>query len=127
MDAGPAATGPQFRVATVTDALRLREAPKISDPPEANVRAQLPDGLVVRAYTGTPVNGFIEIEATLGGKRFRGFSAARYLVPITPAAAATVLLQRRLPRPPPWVCPPPICPMATAPSPAELTRPRPGR
>lgn len=83
----PVAAGPMLRVDTVTDPLRLRAEPRVSTPPEANVQAELPDGLVVRAVTGAPVGDFTEIEATLGGKLFRGFSATRYLVPITQAVA----------------------------------------
>ena len=85
------ATGPSFRVETSTTTLRLRAEPKISVPPEANVRANLPDGHIVRSFTGTPKGGFIEVEATLGGTVFRGFASARFLVQIAaPAAAAAI-------------------------------------
>ena len=58
-DPGPAANGPSFRVDTVTDPLRLRAEPRISTPPEANVQAELPDGLVVRAFSGIRVGDCI--------------------------------------------------------------------
>lgn len=82
LPAGPVAssTGPAFRVETAISNLRLRSAPKKSQPDGANVLAEMPDDTLVRAITGTVVNGFIEVEVTLGGKLFRGFAAARYLV-----------------------------------------------
>ncbi|WP_114951927.1 hypothetical protein [Sphingosinicella terrae] len=82
------ATGPLFQVDTLVNALRLRSAARISTPPEANVVAELPDGLMVRSVTGTPVNGFIEVEALLGGKRFRGFASAKFLKAISGAQGA---------------------------------------
>ena len=86
-----AATGPSFRVETSTTTLRLRSEARKSVPPEANVVANLPDGHIVRSFTGTPDSGFIEVEATLGGKLFRGFASAGFLVQITqPAAAAAI-------------------------------------
>ena len=85
------ATGPSFRVETLTSPLRLRSEPKISNPKGANVIAEMPDGHIVRAISGTPVQGFIEIETTLGGKLFRGFASADLLLAISqPVAAAAV-------------------------------------
>lgn len=80
---GPAAaaSGPVLRVETMVSNLRLRSAPKKSVPETANVIAELPDGLMVRAISGTPVNGFMEVEAVLGGRVFRGFAAVAFLVP----------------------------------------------
>ncbi len=74
------ATGPFFRVDTRTTTLRLRSEPRISAPPTANVKADLPDGHPVRAVTGTPVNGFIEVETSLMGALLRGFAASAFLV-----------------------------------------------
>jgi hypothetical protein len=82
-----AATGPSFRVDTVTSPLRLRSAAKVSNPPNANVQAELPDGQIVRSISGTPVNGFLEVETMLGGKLFRGFASDQFLVPLSTAAA----------------------------------------
>jgi hypothetical protein len=75
------ATGPAFKVDTSTDPLRLRSAAKVSVPPDANVIAELPDGLDVRSVSGTPDNGFLEVEAIVGGKLVRGFASAKFLVP----------------------------------------------
>lgn len=69
-------------VATQGDALRLRREPLVSDPTEANVMAMLPNGLRVRAITGTAVNGFLEIEAELEGIAWRGFASSTYLRPV---------------------------------------------
>lgn len=92
----PVATGPMLRVDVVSLPLRLRSAPRISSPEEANVKATLPDGLLVRAITGAKINNFIEVEVRLGGRLFRGFASADHLVPedtATPAPAPA-------PRPP---------------------------
>lgn len=75
------ALGPWLRVDVTQKPLRLRSAPAISSPPEANVKATIPDGQPVRAVTGTPVNGFMEIEVVLGGQLFRGFASTTFLVP----------------------------------------------
>ncbi len=75
-----AATGPFFRVDTRTTTLRLRSEPRISTPPTANVKADLPDGHPVRALTGIAVDGFIEVETSLMGALLRGFAASRFLV-----------------------------------------------
>lgn len=75
------ATGPAFKVDTAGDPLRLRSEAKVSAPPKANVIAELQDGLEVRSVTGAPVNGFIEVEAIVGGKLLRGFASAQFLVP----------------------------------------------
>jgi hypothetical protein len=74
-----AATGPFFEVDTQVGPLRVRREPKISTPATANVIAQLPDGHPVRAVTGTPDKGFIEIETSLHGAHIRGFSSASFL------------------------------------------------
>ncbi|WP_448140399.1 hypothetical protein [Sphingopyxis fribergensis] len=83
------AAGPSFRVDIATRPLRLRSAPRISTPADANVVATLADGAIVRSVSGSPVNNFIEVEAILGGQLFRGFASADFLVRITaPQAAA---------------------------------------
>ena len=84
-----AATGPSFEVDTRTSPLRLRSAPRISTPANANVIAELPDGMVVRSITGTAVNGFIEVEGMLGGSLFRGFASAQFLNRLSGAQANT--------------------------------------
>jgi hypothetical protein len=82
------AMGPKFRVDTKSSPLRLRNAPRISTPPTANVKAELPDGHLVTSITGAESGGFIEVETMLGNKLFRGFASAKFLVPVTPAQAA---------------------------------------
>lgn len=76
------ATGPRLRVDTKEAMLRVRREPRISQPPQKNVVGNLPDGHEVRAVSGTPVNGFLEIEASLAGALLRGFSSAKYLAPV---------------------------------------------
>jgi hypothetical protein len=73
------ATGPFFRVDTRSTTLRLRSEPRKSTPSGANVRANLPDGHPVRAITGVPVNGFLEVETSLMGALLRGFAAGEFL------------------------------------------------
>ena len=74
------AAGPALRVATRQGMLRLRREPVISDPPQANVIAHLPDGQPVRALTGRVVKGFIEVETSLSGALLRGFASSKFLV-----------------------------------------------
>lgn len=74
------ATGPRLRVDTLQGMLRLRREPRITAPPQANVVGHLPDGHRVRAVSGTAVNGFLEVEATLSGALLRGFASAKFLV-----------------------------------------------
>jgi hypothetical protein len=76
----PSAGGPFFQVDTQTSALRLRSEPAISKPPTANVIGEMPDGHPVRAVTGTPVKGFLEVETSLNGALLRGFASAKFLV-----------------------------------------------
>jgi hypothetical protein len=80
---GFTAKGPKFRVDITSLPLRLRSAPKVSTPPDANVIATMPDGLVVRSMTGDVVKGFMEVEAKLGGTVFHGFASAKFLVRVT--------------------------------------------
>ncbi|PLX38083.1 MAG: hypothetical protein C0606_07560 [Hyphomicrobiales bacterium] len=84
------ATGPFFRVETLTTSLRLRSEPEISSPLTRNVIAEMPDGWPVRAFTGEAVNGFIEIETVIDGTVFRGFSSLDYLVPVDAAPEVVV-------------------------------------
>lgn len=101
------ATGPLLRVDTKEAMLRVRREPRISQPAQKNVVGNLPDGHEVRAITGTPVNGFIEIEASLDGALLRGFSSAKYLEPAdtprgepapAPAQAASSIPAVAMPR-----------------------------
>lgn len=87
-----AASGAFFQVATQTSPLRVRSEPKISSPPTANVVANLPDGHVVRAVTGTPVGKFLEIETSLNGANIRGFSSMDFLTPAPAAADIAVVV-----------------------------------
>lgn len=92
-----AATGALYVVDTLEGTLNLRTEPVISSHnPNANVRANLPDGHPVRAITDTPRKGFLEVETTLAGANLTGFVATRYLQP-APALAAT--LEPLLPAP----------------------------
>jgi hypothetical protein len=75
------AQGAVFMVETLEAPLRVRSEPRKSDPPGRNVVAHLPDGHLVRAVTGKPVNGFLEIETSLSGALIRGFCSTRMLVP----------------------------------------------
>jgi len=91
------ATGSLYVVDTLERTLNLRSEPVISSPnPNANVRANLPDGHPVRAITDIPRKGFLEVETTLAGANLTGFVATRYLQP-APALAAT--LEPLLPAP----------------------------
>lgn len=81
------AEGPALRVQSSVGMLRLRREPVISDPPQANVVANLPEGQLVRAVTGKKVNGFIEVETTLSGALLRGFSSAKFLTPVDEAVS----------------------------------------
>jgi hypothetical protein len=74
------ATGKVFRVDTRESTLRLRSEPKISRPTTRNVIAELPDGHPVRALASSPVGDFRHVETRLGGARFEGHAASRYLV-----------------------------------------------
>ena len=70
------AIGPVYEVDTLDSPLRVRREPKID---LSNVMANLPDGHLVRAVTNTPVKEFLEIETSLNGALFRGFSALKFL------------------------------------------------
>ncbi len=72
--------GPLYKVTVTDNPLRLRSEPRI-DANNANVRARLPNGQVVRAITNEQVNGFLEVETDLGGRHFRGFASAKHLKP----------------------------------------------
>lgn len=74
------ATGPFFKVETKTSTLRLRSEPRISTPPTANVVSEMPDGHPVRAVTGRPIKGFLEVETSLFGALLRGFASTKFLV-----------------------------------------------
>lgn len=78
---GITATGPALKVKTTSSSLRLRREARVSNPPDANVDTMLPNGHPVRAVSGNPVNGFIEVQTLLGGRLFQGFASADHLVP----------------------------------------------
>lgn len=86
-----AAQGAFFAVQTLEAPLRVRSEPRKSDPPGKNVVAHLPDGHVVRAVTGRPVNGFLEIETSLSGANIHGFCSMKLLVPAPRATGVPVL------------------------------------
>ncbi len=86
-----AATGAFFRVDTKVSTLRLRSEPKISAPdPRANVVGELPDGQLVRATTGNPDDGFLEVETSLAGAHLRGFAAIEFLTAAPQATAVPI-------------------------------------
>ena len=80
--AGPAApaapAGVTLTVTTQGSKLMLRSAPA-KDP--ANVIGQLDNGQKVQALTLAPNNGFLQVDAVVGGKTVRGFAAADFLKP----------------------------------------------
>lgn len=97
------ASGPWMHVDTLTTSLRLRAAPEISQPTTKNVLAELPDGWPVRALTGTPVKGFMEIEVELNGAVFHGFSSVKFLKDgktpvVVPKVASGVIPAVEMPR-----------------------------
>ncbi|MDM0020083.1 hypothetical protein [Variovorax saccharolyticus] len=77
----PSARGQALVVTTTDGMLRLRSAPLISSPPQANVVANLPAGHGVRAVTGTAVKGFMEVETELFGALLHGFASMKFLAP----------------------------------------------
>ena len=75
-------TGPLLEVNVKDSPLRLHSEPKIQKAPGANVIAHLPDGHLVRQISSALVRGFAEVETQLHGGTFRGFAAAKSLVPV---------------------------------------------
>jgi hypothetical protein len=71
-------TRPRFKVTAST--LNLRSEALIDqNDPQSNVKAKLPQGQQVRAVTGQPVNGFLEVETDFQGQHLRGFASAKFL------------------------------------------------
>lgn len=89
--------GTPMKVAVSEGMLRVRSAPEISDPPQANVVAHLPDGHPVHALSG-PRKGFFAIETSLKGALIRGFASAKFLV--ADAAGQPIEVVRPAPLPP---------------------------
>jgi hypothetical protein len=74
--------GSLYRVEVQVNPLRLRREPSIDENnPTSNVIARLPNGLIVRAISDNPINGFLEVEAEISGIRYRGFASAIHLKP----------------------------------------------
>jgi len=71
--------GDPMKVAVTEGMLRVRSEPTISDPPQANVVAHLPDGQPVRALSG-PKKGFFELETSHKGALIRGFASRKFLI-----------------------------------------------
>lgn len=90
------AGGALYEVDVRETPLRLRSDPEI-DGTGRNVRARLPDGQIVRAVTGTVINGFLEVETSLSGAHLRGFASARYLKPASGAVTAPVATPEPVP------------------------------
>lgn len=88
------ATGALFRVDVIFTPLNLREGPSES----FKVKTSLPDGHLVRAVTGKKQNGFLEVETSLNGALFRGFSSAKFLKPVE--GAAEIPIETPSPTPP---------------------------
>lgn len=91
------AAGPAMRVQSQAGMARLRREPVITEPPQANVVATLPDGHPVRSVTGKKVNGFIEVETTFHGALLRGFTSAKLLAPVEDAAPLTPVVPATAP------------------------------
>ena len=92
--AGPA----DFQVDTQESMLRLRSEPRISDPPTKNVVGHLPDGQLVHAVTGEPVNRtWLEVEASVAGALLRGFASTKFLVPLAAPVAVPVVVPASAP------------------------------
>jgi hypothetical protein len=72
------AIGVTLTVVTQGGQLMLRSAP-LKDP--ANVIGRLDNGQKVQAPSLTPNNGFLEVDAVIGGKKVHGFAAADFLKP----------------------------------------------
>ena len=78
----PATTTAQVFKVTAS-VLNLRSESLIDqNNPESNVKAKLPSGQQVRAVTGQPVNGFLEVETDFQGQHLRGFASAKFLAPV---------------------------------------------
>ena len=73
-----AAAGVTLTVVTQSGQLMLRSA-ALKDP--ANVIGQLNNGQKVQAPSLTPTNGFLQVDAVIGGKTIRGFAAVDFLKP----------------------------------------------
>jgi len=100
------ATGKTYRVETLSDPLALRRtAAKPGAGQPDNRFAALPRHSLVRAISDVPVNGFLEVEASIQGALKRGFASASLLKavvtpvvappPATPPVAAPVALPSR--------------------------------
>ena len=71
----PPATGPLYEVDVRETPLALRSEPNL----DADIKARLPKGHIVRAVTNEPVSGFLEVETTVQGVDQRGFASAQFL------------------------------------------------
>lgn len=77
------APGKTYRVETLSDPLSLRSAPREPRAGEPNNRiAALPRHSLVKAVNDVPVNGFLEVEASIQGALKRGFAFAALLKPV---------------------------------------------
>jgi len=82
-----ASTGEVLEVDVRESPLRLRSEPRVDrTKPNANVIARLPDGHLVRLVSGTLGDTFVEVETSLNGAHFRGFSSSQFLKPAAGAA-----------------------------------------
>ncbi|WP_077145844.1 hypothetical protein [Sphingopyxis sp. KK2] len=87
------ATGKTYRVETMSDPLSLRRTAKKPAAGEPdNKFAALPRHSLVRAISDVPVNGFLEVEASIQGAVKRGFASASLLKAVpTPAVVPAVV------------------------------------
>ena len=74
----PPPAGASRKVVTQGGTLTLRSAAR-KDP--ANVIGQLANGQKVQAVSLAPENGFLKVDAVIGGKTVRGFASADFLKP----------------------------------------------
>jgi hypothetical protein len=91
------ATGAFLEVDVLETMLNVRSEPEIPSGTKSNVIAQLPDGHVVRAVTGTAKKGFLEVQTSLKGAHIHGFVSAKFL---KPASVTEVPVEEPAPTPP---------------------------
>jgi hypothetical protein len=76
----PPAKGKTYRVETATNPLNLRKQPRIPAANEPdNIIGKVARNALVKAVSDTPKDGFLEIDAVVGGKTMRGYGSAKLL------------------------------------------------
>ncbi len=80
-----ASQGELKRVSVTDGMLRLRKEPELTEPPQRNVVAHLPDGQLVRVLSRTARNGFLHVQTSLLGAVREGWASKKFLVAATGA------------------------------------------